>query len=190
MARDRYQLFFRIWKSLGRPVQGAAHDCYKEARRTYRRTCWMAINNGVRRSHQSLSDLLRANRPGQFWNAVRRLRGRFTDTDAISISSLHSHFKGKFASTHGDTVTAEQERTQERFEEVRHLPLDNLFVSERRIIHLIKQLRTSCSPGVDGITAEHIKHAISTSLPLHLSALFTLCLRFCCLPQGLLSQLD
>jgi hypothetical protein len=89
----------------------------------------------------------------------------------------------------GDTSTAEQERTQERFEEVRHLPLDNLFVSERRIIHLIKQLRTSCSPGVDGITAEHIKHAISTSLPLHRSALFTLCLRFCCLPKDFFTGL-
>ena len=62
--------------------------------------------------------------------------------------------------------------------------MDNITISERRIRKMIKQLRRGCSPGVDGISAEHLYHGLGTPLSLHLSVLLTLCLRFGCLPDS------
>ena len=54
----------------------------------------------------------------------------------------------------------------------------------------IKQLNTNCSPGVDGVTSEHLKYASNSSIPLHLSQMLSLCITYGIVPdsfyQGLL----
>ena len=57
-------------------------------------------------------------------------------------------------------------------------------LSEHRIKNCIKRLKNRSSPGLDGISAEHLKFALDSNLPLHLSVLFTLCLRFGIVPDS------
>ena len=47
----------------------------------------------------------------------------------------------------------------------------------------MKQLKCGTSPGVDGISAEHLKCAVNTNLPTYLSILLTLCVRFGLVPD-------
>ena len=48
----------------------------------------------------------------------------------------------------------------------------------------IKQLKSGTAAGVDGITTEHLKTALDSKLPLLLSNMFTICLRYGVLPDS------
>lgn len=62
--------------------------------------------------------------------------------------------------------------------------MHHITVSEQRLKRLIRRLRRGCSPGVDGLAPEHICYGLQTTLPLHLSLLLTVCLRFGCFPHS------
>ena len=47
----------------------------------------------------------------------------------------------------------------------------------------IKLLKPGCTPGIDGITTEHLSNGLKTSLPLYLSALFSVCLKYGIVPN-------
>ena len=63
--------------------------------------------------------------------------------------------------------------------------------------HLMKKyigkLKIGCSPGSDGVTAEHIKYAINSDIVIHLCRLFTVCFQYGVVPfsftQGILVPL-
>ena len=174
-ARNRCRLFFHIWKSLGRPPEGVAYDCYKEARRSYRRTCRRAVNSKIQRAYDLMAQLYRTKQPGRFWNPVKKSRSTAPNWTAIAMESLHSHFKDKFAAREptNDFLKRTADQVQQKFNDIK----DNLLtdvISEHKVARLIKKLRTGCSPGVDGITSEHLLYSAGTSLSLHFSLLLTL----------------
>ena len=184
-TRDRMRVFFHIWKSCGRPSQGAVFDCYKEARRTYRKACRTAVRSHQRQFHQLLTRLYHARRPGQFWNLLRKSRTARISNDDIGIEDLRRHFESKFAaaeSPSNDYITEAQETVNEKFAALAGTRID-ITVSESKVRRLMKKMRKGCSPGVDGIVAEHLRYGLSTSLPFHLAILLTLCLRFGSIPD-------
>jgi len=183
-ARDRSRLFFHMWKSLGRPQEGVVLECYKHSRKVYRRVCRAAMNCRTRRQHLVLEQLYHSRRPGQFWNSIRKMRISSTNYDAINIETLRQHFSEKFSAHPSNTdVHDEPSFVHQKMQSLSAHPMNSVMISERRIIRLIKTLRTGCSAGADGICAEHLKYAIGSTLPLHLSILLTLSLRHGCLPQ-------
>ena len=188
-ARDRSRLFHRIWKSMGCPPQGTTYECYKEARKAYRRVCRQAVGNRTNQKHRALSELFQTHRAGQFWNAIRRLRQSQFDTDAIDISLLHAYFKEKFSTSNLVDATMDPNSAQEHFNNIKSTPMNRIVISEARVIRLIKNLRGKCSPGLDGISAEHLKNALGTMLPLVISVILTLCLQYCCLPDDFFTGL-
>ena len=72
LARNRNRLFFHLWKSVGRPSEGATYNCYKEARRNYRRICRQAVKKGYSYKFNLMNKLFRENKAGQMWNLVRK----------------------------------------------------------------------------------------------------------------------
>ena len=61
----------------------------------------------------------------------------------------------------------------------------SITISEQRSRRLVRKLRLSCSPGVDGVLAEHLRYgAPGTYLMLCPSTLLTLCVRYCCVPEN------
>ena len=57
-------------------------------------------------------------------------------------------------------------------------------VSIQFIINYIKILNTKCSPGIDGIYSEHLKYAVNSSIPLHISTLISLCVTYGHVPDS------
>lgn len=112
------------------------------------------------------------------------MRTHSTNYDAISIETLHEYFKGKFSAQEENSGCARDVSTyvHQKMTTLSANPMNSIVLAERRIVRLIKALKTGCSPGVDGITAEHLKYAIGSPLPIHLSVMLTLCLRHGCLP--------
>ena len=185
-ARNRTRLFFFIWKSLGRPSHGVTYECYRKARKAYRRACRNAVNASKARHNGLLTKLYKTKRAGQFWNLIRKSRSKKTDFDAISVDRLTSHFTTKFTAPTGTSTFIEEAEKQvlAKCSHIKDVCYDHICISEQRCVRLIKKLRSGCSPGVDGVRAEHLRHSIGTSLPLHLCLLLTLCLRFGLVPDN------
>ena len=61
----------------------------------------------------------------------------------------------------------------------------NNVMTETMLRKYIAKLRLGCGPGIDELMAEHLKHAIGTSVISHLSLMFRLCIRFGVVPSSL-----
>ena len=186
VAKSRMRLFFHIWKSAGRPLQGETYECHRHAKKSYRRVCRLAANSASKSYLQLLTRLHQANRPGQFWNIIRKLRSKQTDHSAITIQQLQSHLQTKFSCPEYDQDLIQQsdQFVTSKYNSIVNLAMQSVTLSERRIMRMIKSLRLGCSPGIDGIQAEHLRYASQeSSLPLCLSFILTLCLRFCVVPE-------
>ena len=55
---------------------------------------------------------------------------------------------------------------------------------ENQVRKFIKKLKLGSAAGLDGITSEHLRMAINSKLPLHLSNLFTICVTFGVVPDA------
>eukprot|EP00914_Ancora_sagittata_P021692 GHVO01043000.1.p1 GENE.GHVO01043000.1~~GHVO01043000.1.p1 ORF type:complete len:367 (-),score=14.65 GHVO01043000.1:1290-2390(-) len=180
------RLFLNIWNCLGRPTEGVAYDCYRSARKTYRRTCRHAVDNNTKKQCKLLTELHQAKRPGQFWNIIRKSRASRTDLTAIDIGQLRSHFRDKFKCPHydQDLINESQTFVTYRAASLKDVIMRSKIVSERRVIRLIRKLRTGCAAGIDGVQAEHLRYATDTSLPLFLSCMLTIGVQFGFLPES------
>ena len=138
------------------------------------------MNSRQRQFSTLLSQLYNTRCPGQFWNLVRRTRANATDWNAISLNSLFEHFRAKFAAPERCTEANKQalQHVQQKYDSLCDTHFANVTLSESRVTRMIRALKRGTSPGIDGISAEHLFFSIGTTLPFHLSLLLTLCLRF------------
>ena len=187
-ARDRMRLFFHVWKSCHRPSEGVVYDCYREARRAYRRICRKSFNTQQKQRLLLLDRLYKTDRPGKFWNLVKKFKGLNTSTSqAIGLDKLHEFYRSKL-----DPPLVQSNESIANMEDwviCKNLNLadnvySNITVSDARVRRLMHHLRHGCAPGIDGLSAEHLCHAAGTDLPLYISVLLTLCIRYCCFPDS------
>ena len=186
LARNRCRLFFKVWKDMGRPLNGAAYECYKDARRSYRRACRTASSSGLQKTYRTMDALYHTKCPGKFWNMVKRSKVSRAGFDAIGIETLTDHFTQKFSSAQlrNEFLKRAQEQVQAKHRSISSQYYDNEIVSVQHVKRIIRKLRLGCASGIDGITAEHLRYAVNTDLPIYLSSMLTLCLRTGCLPDA------
>ena len=166
---------------MGRPRQGAAYNCYKDAKRNFCRVCRKAVKKGFTRNFSLMDQLYHEKSSSRMWKLVKKHRNSITDShSAMDMHKLESYFKCKFDTPNGNYMEAESK--------VSNMYENNSFhasetLSQYSVVKYIKQLRSGCTPGLDLISAEHLKYALKTKLPMFLSKLFTVCLRFAIVPQ-------
>ena len=124
---------------------------------------------------------------------VKKLKsqGR-THTDSITLEKLRDHFMCKFSSPEKNTeyLKSVEVKVKDHYERL-CVPNDRsnpTIVSIQFIINYIKQLNTKCSPGIDGIYSEHLKYAVNSSIPLHISTLISLCVTYGHVPDSFLRE--
>jgi hypothetical protein len=144
-----------------------------------RRACRSAFVTGMQRGSQLISRLYNSRNYAQFRNLIRQTRISQADPDAIGTGRLSEHFKAKFARVDSSTdlLRDAEEQVQDMHRATTGVCMKHTF-SELRVIRLIKSPKKGCSPGLDGITPEHLFCALNTLVPLLLSVLLTICLRF------------
>ena len=176
MARNRTRLFFHIWKELGRPKYGAARKAYNKT------TCRSAVNSVVHTNHRKLSRILACKRTGQFWNEVNRANIAANERQEcnISLDTLEEYFRDKF-----DVKEDQNSELVTKYEQLQHREYQ-VDISEHKIKKYILQLKSGKAVGADDISSEHYKYALDTNLPLHLSSILTLCLRYGTIPETFL----
>ena len=70
-ARNRCRLFHYIWKSSGRPKGGKVFECFKDARKTYKRCCRDSVNSNNRKKSNLINKLHREKKFANLWNVIR-----------------------------------------------------------------------------------------------------------------------
>ena len=187
IARDRNRLFFRIWKDCGRPNSGHIYDCYKYARRNYRRICRSAVYSNSKRIYAQLDKLCHEHKPSLLWKRIRSMKNQCNDyNNAININTLKDFFETKFAdhNENSQRIQSSHRRVENLYSDLCEKPPEPSFIiSEHQIQTYIKQLKSGSAPGLDGVMAEHLKYGINTILPLFLSVLFSLCVRHGTVPK-------
>ena len=188
-AKQRNSVFYQIWKECGRPTSGLVFDNYKCAKSNYRKVCRLAMNDQIKLSQHTIGTLFHTNKPSQMWNLIRKIKSKPVCNDAISMETLFDFFKNKFSalSTTESEIHRAEQRTNEKYTKLSqncNITKSGASISLYSIKRYIKMLKNNCSPGLDGITAEHLKYAANTKLPLYLSHILTLCIEHGTVPNS------
>lgn len=109
-----------------------------------------------------------------------------SSSDDISLDHLEHFFRNKFESDTDCNVSDVREHAKmevdTKYETVLSTTPRDKVISPSMVRQYIKSLNSGCSPGIDGIQSEHLKHAIDSSLPVLLSCMLTLCVQFHVVP--------
>ena len=128
--RDRIRLFYHILNSSGRPGEGITHQCYKDARRIYRRT-------------------LSTSRHGKFWNLDSKARACNISSDAILVSALHTYYDAKFnpsEPTSNPCISDMETAVHTKQDSLHNEVMNDNPLSEIRMKSLVRRLKEGCFP--------------------------------------------
>ena len=175
LAKNRKSLWYSIWKSCDKPRAGYVYICYKLAKTKYRQACRMAFNT---RNASSFRTLYRTQDSKKFWKIVRKRRRNCNDPSSdIELQTLVNYYTNKFAppTVTSDIITASQEYIREKQEK---RSVYNTRISCSAVMRYIRALKLGCSPAGDGIESEHLRYGIETQIPMHISNMLSLCIRY------------
>ena len=96
-AKNRNKLFHYIWKSCGRPNKGQVYDCYRTARKEYRRCCRRAVQSKSQRITTLIETMYRERKSKKFWNLIRSSKQNPNAGDAIDTKTLVKYFIQRFS---------------------------------------------------------------------------------------------
>ena len=184
LAKNRKSLWYSIWKSCDKPRAGYVYICYKLAKTKYRQACRMAFNTRNANSFRTLNTLYRTQDSKQFWKIVRKRRRNCNDPSSdIELQTLVNYYTDKFAppTVTSDIITASQEYIREK-QEKRFVY--NTRISCSAVVRYIRALKLGCSPAGDGIESEHLRYGIETQIPMHISNMLSLCIRYSVVPDS------
>ena len=186
-ARDRARRWHRIWSEAGRPRHTAIHECFRAARRTYRRARVNAARSRADSGARLLSVLRREKKIKAFWRRVELApRGSTTSHSALTADDFQAHFGPIHADD--ETLSAEQEevcgRVATMMAHAQSNPSADRLITAEHVARMIPELNRDASPGPDGVTAEHLVYGSSPELLRTLAALLTACLDQMCVPTS------
>ena len=95
ISRDRQRFWFRIWISCDRPREGHIFECYKLAKKTYRKACRMAVNSLSINRIIKLNYYQRQKDSKKLWNLIRRNKinkASSDNSDDIKMESLFNFY--------------------------------------------------------------------------------------------------
>jgi len=186
-SRDRQRFWHKLWVSCGRPTEGHVHECYKLAKKAYRKICRTSINNSTQKVFTLLDQYHGARRMKKFWNIVRRQKNTSnTSHDDISLERLENHFRDKFVSPemNNNNMVESEETVKRAYDNKKHRVYEDYVIHLRELLNYVNKLRTGCAPGIDGITAEHILWGKDTRLINILCNMLTICFRYGIVPDS------
>ena len=107
LARNRNKIFHHVWKSSGSPKTGIIYECYKNARKAYRKCCRLAVKSCQSDTYRLVDKLYKERNPKKMWNIIRKSKQSNcyeTLNENINIDKLATHFRSKFAANMNKTI--------------------------------------------------------------------------------------
>ena len=157
-ARKRHRLFYQIWDAMGRPREGQAYTCYKEAGRAYKRICRISAHNKTLKRFKLIDKLSSEKKVGRMWKIIRKSKRSNCPASAISLQRLEEYFTEKFGSnerkTDADVIVAANTVVKEKYQACNDCVYSDSVVTEYQVKKYMKQLKPGCVPRVDGISPD------------------------------------
>jgi len=180
-AKSRNRFWYKMWIDNSKPTSGAVYECYRESKKQFRRICRMSKHKVTQEKYEVINNYLKHRNTNKLWAAVKQLRNAKQDIQ-VKLEDLRRYFCDKFDNSTCDAYKDENEEITRHFNSS---PDNKHFVfSEALVRKYILKLKSSAAPGIDGISAHHLKEALDSNLPLHLSSLLTLCCRHNVVPEA------
>ena len=173
---------------MGRPRSRQSYECYKDARRNYKKVCRDTSNAAIRGGYAYTSRLLKCNNFSDFWRVVNQAKSGRKHECKVAIDNLEEYFEDKFRTFDDKTekMTNCENSVYDKNSMMDNVDFPYVTMAEADVVKCIKLLTYGKAPGVDGLAAEHYIHGLGSSLPLHISSILTLCLRHGLVPDTLL----
>ena len=100
----------------------------------------------------------KANKSGRMWNIIWKSKNLRSVPSAISIKT-EEYFTAKFDENMSktDLILSAEKTVMEKYQACSLDILPDYIISEYSVIKNIKSLKSGTAPGIDGITADHLK---------------------------------
>lgn len=180
--RDRKRFWWRIWVDNNRPRVGVIYDIYKSVKKEFRRLSRSSFNSVQKLRYGKLDRLLGAKKMPSFWNELKKYRRSHVSSD-LKPEDFRSFYENIMTDTGNRCV--EQKQDEIRVKEYAAECLENKsiqIIDPLTVSDLIDSLPSGKSPGVDGITIEHLQFGKSETLCELLSNLYSVILSYCHVP--------
>ncbi|RVE46368.1 hypothetical protein evm_008991 [Chilo suppressalis] len=182
-AHRRARLCFQKWVACGRPISGNIFQNMTDSRKMFKNKLKYCQNNAT----QIKMDMIAENHANKdftsFWKNTNKLNPR---------SSLPVNVGGSCEPRHIACVFQQSFRVVSPLGGVSQMLDDEVFsgdltvrFSSKDVVNVIAKMERGKSPGYDGLSIEHLRHA-GVHLPRVLSMLFNLCISHSYLPENLM----
>ncbi len=114
-------------------------------------------------------------------------------SDKVSIHSLAAFYRELFSKKDrgkADTIKNADIEVSLKCNDMENTVMSEYLFSVENIMRYLKKLKWGAAPGCDGVSLEHLKFAINTSLSQYLSDILTVCVRYGVLPRSFLWYLS
>ena len=176
--RDRKRMWWHIWDANGRPRHGLVYECYKGVKKMFRKVSRRQVQSVIDNDFQSINACFRERKITAFWNKLKR-KVKSPVNSSLDAQSIGDCYKVTMGPDDSPLDTFQQHVslvTSNTFDEWKTDAQHEAF-TDSQIDSAIIKLRKNVSPGIDGITAEHLIYGNCESLRSHLvniyNALFT-----------------
>jgi len=183
--RDRKRFWWSLWTSCGRPRTGAVFDCWKSAKKVFRRMCRFATQDLAGKRTRVTNSLFKAKKWSSFWTQLKGKRPPIVST--LTANDLATSFKATMTDD-ASSLSVEQRSISDSVDERLASLKDAIYaesVSQKTLREAILHLKMNSSPGPDGVTAEHLHFAQSVPLLDCLAELMSLVLSKAVIPAGI-----
>jgi exonuclease III len=185
--RDKKRFWWRMWVECDRPRSGAVFNCYKGAKKLFRRFCRRSAKSLLDTSFAEINRLFVDGRMTSFLRKLK-LKKQQKVTSTLQAESFAEHFSALMNDTNCIDLSPEQinikqavlNRSSLLRKTAQHVPFTEDDVNEA-----ILKLKRNVSPGLDLLTAEHFIFANCPELRTHLTDLYNYILKFSIIPNDL-----
>ena len=186
IAKSRVKFWYDIWVSCNRPRSGHVFSSYKLAKKHFRKLCKDSINAKSRKAVNLIDQMYFSKKSGKMWNLVRRAKDINVNTsDAINIKCLQQFYTDKLCDVglRNNTVCEANSQVQSKYSEISDVTM-NFYLYEERLRRYIKNTKSGCAHGIDGILSEHLKYAADNDIVINqLCVMFSLFLKYGVVPD-------
>ena len=184
--RNKKRIWWNIWHNSGRPRSGIVFQCYKGAKRLFRKVCRLKANSIIDTSYHELNNLFKDGRLTAFWRKIKFKKQKKT-VSSLNAEMFASHFS-KIMSDDLLKLNDFQSEISSQVETWFNQTVDRReckLITEGDINKVIRKLKRNVSLGPDGLSAEHFIFSNSQILCHHLAILYNSILSYSLIPNDI-----
>ena len=164
--RDKKKFWWNIWVCNGRPRDGVVFECWKGVKKLFRKYARSYSQSKVNTHCGKLNKLYLGRQQSSFWSMLKRQQS-LTVTSSLTAEQFANHYSSIM--TDDGHLTPRQKHITDlvcnHYENVcKSAFSDSFSITSNQVSEFIKLLKKGCSPGVDGVTSEHLYYANSEVL--------------------------